>query len=94
MASRAGEEFFGNRHRAITCQADLEVLREGRPHSSFAIGTAVRASSHLPASTCEPNNSTIVSISQVPVSFQIVRAVWYHMGVCVLTSIYFAGLQR
>ena len=29
MASRAGEEFFGNHHRAITCQADLEVFPEG-----------------------------------------------------------------
>ena len=24
--SRANEEFFGNRHRAITCQADFEVF--------------------------------------------------------------------
>jgi hypothetical protein len=29
MSSRAGEEFFGNRHRAITCQADLGVFPEG-----------------------------------------------------------------
>jgi hypothetical protein len=28
----------------------------------FAIGTAVRANSHFPASIYEPNNSTIVSV--------------------------------
>jgi hypothetical protein len=35
MASRAGEELFGNRHRAITCQADLEVFREGQAAQQF-----------------------------------------------------------
>src|ERR1700733_1998986 len=37
-------------------------FRDGWPHSSFAMGRAVRANSHLLASAQEPNNSTIVSI--------------------------------